>query len=539
MADDRSCAPAGDHPASCGRPPSGSACRAVALAPALVEPALPAAGRRRRRGGAAAPAVGRRRHRRGRRPAPGRRHRWSTPRSLATAVGWGCDRSATPPPAARCPCRRPPDDAPLADRFRHLAARAATRVEIAVALARDAGGTAQGRRQPVSRRRGRARRGGRGPGAARACRCSARSAPDVAVPDGQPWIVLDPLDGTGNFAAGLPPWAFSAALVVGGPAGRRARRRPLVGPAVGGGRRRGRAAGRRPGGSAPGSTVVVPERARPAAASPSRRPPRRVRITGCTAIDLCLVADGSAAAWHDVDRSGSHVHDVAGGLAVLLAAGRSRAHRRTASRCVLTPRHAAARVRFVAAARRAGRPRRCCAAARPELSGAVAARTAASSASRSCSVVRARPRVAPSATSAASIARQSSMQHRLGAPRDELRRPGRRPGPRGRARPSAASASSAATVSRASCLLVPTTPLGPRLIQPATYSPGDGLPVAEHPAGLVRHRAGALVDRQPGQRRARSSPPSGRRGRPAARPARRCPWRARRRRPRCAPPPRR
>jgi 3'(2'), 5'-bisphosphate nucleotidase len=47
----------------------------------------------------------------------------------------------------------------------------------------------------------------------------------------------------------------------------------------------------------------------------------RVRITGCTAIDLCLVADGSAAAWHDLDRSGSHVHDVAGGLAILLAAG--------------------------------------------------------------------------------------------------------------------------------------------------------------------------------------------------------------------------
>jgi 3'(2'), 5'-bisphosphate nucleotidase len=46
-----------------------------------------------------------------------------------------------------------------------------------------------------------------------------------------------------------------------------------------------------------------------------------VRVTGCTAIDLCLVADGAAAAWHDVDRSGTHVHDVAGGLAVLLAAG--------------------------------------------------------------------------------------------------------------------------------------------------------------------------------------------------------------------------
>ncbi len=48
---------------------------------------------------------------------------------------------------------------------------------------------------------------------------------------------------------------------------------------------------------------------------------QRVRVTGCTAVELCLVADGSAAAWHDIDRSGAHVHDVAGALAVLTAAG--------------------------------------------------------------------------------------------------------------------------------------------------------------------------------------------------------------------------
>jgi 3'(2'), 5'-bisphosphate nucleotidase len=46
-----------------------------------------------------------------------------------------------------------------------------------------------------------------------------------------------------------------------------------------------------------------------------------VRVTGCTAVELCLVADGSAAAWHDIDRSGTHVHDVAGALAVLASAG--------------------------------------------------------------------------------------------------------------------------------------------------------------------------------------------------------------------------
>jgi fructose-1,6-bisphosphatase/inositol monophosphatase family enzyme len=48
---------------------------------------------------------------------------------------------------------------------------------------------------------------------------------------------------------------------------------------------------------------------------------RRLRITGCTAVDVCLVADGSAGAWHNLDRSGTHVHDVAGGLALLAAAG--------------------------------------------------------------------------------------------------------------------------------------------------------------------------------------------------------------------------
>jgi 3'(2'), 5'-bisphosphate nucleotidase len=132
--------------------------------------------------------------------------------------------------------------------------------------------------------------------------------------------VLDPLDGTGNFSAGLPPWAFSAALVTDG--------RPVAGLVVdlSSGRRWEGAAGagaRRDGvpvSPRAGSTVVVPSAPGggsvvvPAAAE-------RVRITGCTAIDLCLVADGSAAAWHDLDRGGSHVHDVAGGLAILLAAG--------------------------------------------------------------------------------------------------------------------------------------------------------------------------------------------------------------------------
>jgi 3'(2'), 5'-bisphosphate nucleotidase len=207
----------------------------------------------------------------------------------------------------------PSPEAPLATRFRHLAALAATRVEVAVALARGEGddGSAAG-------------------GAAHAAAVEVlaplgipvlgQESRDVAVPDGGPWIVLDPLDGTGNFAAELPPWAFSAGLVVGGAptaglvtdlsSGRR-----WSGVVGGGGWRDGVPISPRP-----GTTVIVPSAPHQGVVAV---PPtaRRIRITGCTAIDLCLVADGSAAAWHDLDRSGTHVHDAAGGLAVLLGAG--------------------------------------------------------------------------------------------------------------------------------------------------------------------------------------------------------------------------
>jgi 3'(2'), 5'-bisphosphate nucleotidase len=132
-------------------------------------------------------------------------------------------------------------------------------------------------------------------------------------------VVLDPLDGTGNFRAGLPPWAFSAGLVKDG--------RPLAGVVVdlSSGRRwwaDGTTAWRDglPVCPRPGSTVVVPSApAGGSVAVPGRA--HRVRVTGCTAVELCLVADGSAAAWHDIDRSGAHVHDIAGALAVLTAAG--------------------------------------------------------------------------------------------------------------------------------------------------------------------------------------------------------------------------
>ena len=61
-------------------------------------------------------------------------------------------------------------------------------------------------------------------------------------------------------------------------------------------------------------------------------------------------------------------------------------------------------------------------------------------------------------------------------------------------RPASRSSSSTSTVSWASRLLVPMIPVGPRLIQPVTYSPGSGAPVV-----VTRARA------RSGSRRARSS----------------------------------
>ena len=244
-----------------------------------------------------------------------------TPAVLATAVAWGCDRVRDRPGGRGVVAVPVPvDGAPVVARFLHLAALAATRVETAVALAR---GTGEDRFKAD---------GSLSVAADEAAHMAAvevleglgvpvlsEERTDLTVADGEPWVVLDPLDGTGNFTAGLPPWAFSAGLVQDG--------RAIAGVVVdlSSGRRwwaDGQGAWRdglpvRP---RPGSTVVVPSASSgdcvtvPATA-------RRVRVTGCTAVELCLVADGSAAAWHDTDRSGAHVHDIAGALAVLHAAG--------------------------------------------------------------------------------------------------------------------------------------------------------------------------------------------------------------------------
>lgn len=242
----------------------------------------------------------------------------ATPAVRAVAAGWGCARVRDLPGGQGVVAVGAPEDTALTTRFRYLAALAATRVETAVALARGSG------QDRIKTDGSPSIAADEAAHVAAAQVLAALGVPvlseerrDIAVDDELPWVVLDPLDGTGNFVAGLPPWAFSAGLVHRG--------RPIAGLVadLSSGRRWEAAEGAgawrdgvrvRP---RTGTTVVVPS-------GSLVRVPRgahRVRVTGCTAVELCLVADGSASAWHNIDRHGTHVHDIAGGLAVLLAGG--------------------------------------------------------------------------------------------------------------------------------------------------------------------------------------------------------------------------
>lgn len=163
---------------------------------------------------------------------------------------------------------------------------------------------------------------------------------------GVPWLALDPIDGTGNYRAGLAPYALSVGLVVDGVAVA-----GLVHEHVSGRRWQG-AAGRgavrdgRPITPRRGTTLMVPS---PDVDSPAalQRGYHRLRISGCTATDLCAVADGSAGAWHNLDRSGTHAHDVAGALGV--AAGAGCAVVAADGGPLLLPVDTAAKIRFVLA----------------------------------------------------------------------------------------------------------------------------------------------------------------------------------------------
>src|SRR5581483_11823898 len=98
----------------------------------------------------------------------------------------------------------------------------------------------------------------------------------------------------------------------------------------------------------------------------------------------------------------------------------------------------------------------------------VSRRPVSNSLSQAVSFTRGRPRGSPAARSAASIACQPSYSTKC-APFSRSSSSSDPPPPWRASLPAAASASSCSTVSTASFLFVPMTPLGPRLIQPAQY----------------------------------------------------------------------
>lgn len=139
---------------------------------------------------------------------------------------------------------------------------------------------------------------------------------------GETWISLDPLDGTRNCMHGMAPWALSAGLVRAG--------LPVAGFVVdlssgrrwwastaGGARVDGRPLRPRSGGM-----LTLPS-SPPAELAPVRGSDGfdRVRLVGSTAVDLCRVADGTAGAFCDLTRAVARVHDLAGAMAVMRAAG--------------------------------------------------------------------------------------------------------------------------------------------------------------------------------------------------------------------------
>ncbi|MBV8082462.1 MAG: GNAT family N-acetyltransferase [Candidatus Eremiobacteraeota bacterium] len=135
------------------------------------------------------------------------------------------------------------------------------------------------------------------------------------------WISLDPLDGTRNFRAGFPPWATSIGLVKEGAAvaglvvdlwsGRRWWARAGGGAWVDG----------RPARPNAGVLYATPS---PQPSMPSARLPaaaKRLRISGCTSVELCRIADGTLAGFDARRRGIVHVHDLAAAAAILSEAG--------------------------------------------------------------------------------------------------------------------------------------------------------------------------------------------------------------------------
>lgn len=228
------------------------------------------------------------------------------------------------PPARRFVRRLLPGRGDLVDRFLSLAARAATAVggSLASGSAIDVGLGADGlATKAVDAAAERAAVAVLGPLDLPIVSEEAGAVGGRMPRDGEPWIALDPLDGTRNFTRGHPPWAVSIGLVLDG--------RPLAGMVVdlSCGRRwvgvpgegawvDGREALPRPGGFlvVPGLTGSAPAPALPVGFD-------RLRMAGSTTVELCRVADGSAGGFADLDRGVVRVHDLAAAMAVLLGAG--------------------------------------------------------------------------------------------------------------------------------------------------------------------------------------------------------------------------
>ncbi len=142
----------------------------------------------------------------------------------------------------------------------------------------------------------------------------------AALDPAQPWISLDPLDGSRNFVNGYPCYAMSAGLVQAGKA-----LAGLVADLAGGRRweaRNGAGAQRdgRPIRTRRGPLAALPS---PLAGQPLRGLAdfTRIRISGSTASDLCRVADGAFAAFFALDRPVVHVHDLAAAMCIIEEAG--------------------------------------------------------------------------------------------------------------------------------------------------------------------------------------------------------------------------
>ncbi|HEX6487437.1 MAG TPA: inositol monophosphatase family protein [Candidatus Dormibacteraeota bacterium] len=145
-----------------------------------------------------------------------------------------------------------------------------------------------------------------------------RGGPDrIAV--GQRWIALDPIDATRNYRVGRQPWAISIGLVAGD-----APEAGFVADLSSGRRWWGDPAGAYADGrrimATPNTLLAMPS-PRPGSALEIRPGFERVRVSGCTAMDVCGVADGSVGGF-DGSRLGEiYAQDVAAALAILAGAG--------------------------------------------------------------------------------------------------------------------------------------------------------------------------------------------------------------------------